>query len=105
MYGTDCRGLPQVHSQTVQLPRPWQGVQRGMFALFGLLKFHSVSLCGRLYPLPRRTTFRLRNALHLIEARNSVANVRGIFQAPCVAWEKRTWLRTFDHELAWLALP
>src|ERR1035437_62644 len=80
MYGTDCRGLPQVHSQTVQLPRPWQGVQRGMFALFGPLKFHSVSLCGRLYPLPRGTTFHFRNALHLIEARNSVAYVRSIFQ-------------------------
>jgi hypothetical protein len=56
------------------------GVQRGVFALVGLFKFHSVSLCGRLYPLPRRTTFRFRNALHLIEARNSVAYVRGIFQ-------------------------
>ena len=49
------------------------GVQRGVFALAGPFKFHSVSLCGRLYPLPRRTTFRFRNALHLIEARNSVA--------------------------------
>jgi hypothetical protein len=56
------------------------GVQRGMFALVGLFKFHSVSLCGRLYPLPRRTTFHFRNALHLIEARNSVAHVRGVFQ-------------------------
>jgi len=55
-------------------------VQRGAFALVGLFKFHSVSLCGRLYPLPRRTTLRFRNALHLIEARNSVAYVRGIFQ-------------------------
>ncbi|HEY5177465.1 MAG TPA: hypothetical protein VII95_18050, partial [Terriglobales bacterium] len=56
------------------------GVQRGVFALFGPLKFHSVSLCGRLYPLPRSTTFHFRNALHLIEARNSVAYVRSIFQ-------------------------
>jgi hypothetical protein len=56
------------------------GVQHGVFALVGLFKFHSVSLCGRLYPLPRRTTFRFRNALHLIEARNSIAYVSGIFQ-------------------------
>src|SRR5664280_86023 len=55
-------------------------VQRGAFALGGLFKFHCVSLCGRLYPLPRRATFRFRNALHLIETRNSVAYVRGIFQ-------------------------
>ena len=55
-------------------------IQRTEFDLVGLFKFHSVSLCGRLYPLPRRTTFRFRNALHLIEARNSVAYVRGIFQ-------------------------
>src|ERR1019366_1488670 len=48
--------------------------------LFGLLKFHSVSLCGRLYPLLRRSTFRFRNVLHLVEARNRVAHVRGIFQ-------------------------
>ena len=59
---------------------PGVDVQRGAFALVGLFKFHSVSLCGRLYPLPRRTTFRFRNALHLIEARNRVAYVRGIFQ-------------------------
>jgi hypothetical protein len=56
------------------------GVQRGVFALIGLFKFHSVPLCGRLYPLPRRTTFGFRNALHLLEARDSVAYVRGIFQ-------------------------
>jgi len=55
-------------------------VQRGVFALAGPFKFHSVSLCGRLYPLPRRATFRFRNALHLIEARRSVGYVRGIFQ-------------------------
>jgi len=51
-----------------------------VFALAGPFKFHSVSLCGRLYPLPRRATFRFRNALHLIEARRSVGYVRGIFQ-------------------------
>jgi len=56
------------------------GVQRGVFALVGLFKFHSVSLCGRLYPLPRRTTFHFRNALHLVEAHNSVAYVSDIFQ-------------------------
>jgi hypothetical protein len=28
--------------------------------LVGLFTFHSVSLCGRPYPLPRRTTFRVR---------------------------------------------
>src|ERR1022692_1065117 len=54
-------------------------VQRAEFELGGLFKFHCVSLCGRLYPLPRRATFRFRNALHLIEARNSVAYVRGIW--------------------------
>src|SRR5450631_629939 len=43
-------------------------------------KVHSVSLCGRLYPLPRRTTLCFRNAFHLIEARNGIAYVRGIFQ-------------------------
>src|ERR1019366_9046087 len=68
------------HCRTVPLPLPRQAVQRGGFALIGLSKFHSISLCGRLYPLPRRTTFHLRNALHLIEARDSVAYVRGIFQ-------------------------
>ena len=56
------------------------GVQRGVFALAGPFKFHSVSLCGRLYSLPRRSTFRFRNALHLIKARRSVGYVRGIFQ-------------------------
>src|ERR1017187_5970070 len=56
------------------------GVHRGEFALVGLFKFHSVSLGGRLYPLPRRTTFRLSNVPHLMEARNRVAHVRGIFQ-------------------------
>ena len=60
-------------------PAAMAGVQRGVVALAGPFKFHSVSLCGRLYPLPRRTTFRFRNALHLIEARNSVAYVGGIF--------------------------
>jgi len=61
-------------------PAAMAGVQRGVFALVGLFKFHSISLCGRLYPLPCRTTFRFRNALHLVEARNSVAHVGGIFQ-------------------------
>src|ERR1039457_1353836 len=56
------------------------GLHRGEFGLVGGFKFHSVSLGGRLYPLPRRTTFRLRNVLHLMEARNRVAHVRGIFQ-------------------------
>ena len=60
----------------------WQvsNEQRGALALAGLFKFDSVSLCGRLYPLPRRTAFRFRNALHLMKARNRVAYVRGIFQ-------------------------
>src|ERR1019366_2717673 len=81
-------------------------IRAGVFTLVGLFKFHSVSLCGGLYPLPRRATFRFRNALHLIEARNSVADVGRHFPAaPCVAWKKRTWLRISDHELAWLALP
>ena len=44
-------------------------IQRAEFELGGLFKFHCVSLCGRLYPLPRRTTFGFRNALHLLEAR------------------------------------
>src|SRR5450755_4049974 len=82
------------------------GVQRGVFTLVGLFEFHSISLCGRLDSLPRRTTFGFRNALHLLEARDSVAYVRGIFQRfLSVALGKRTWLRISDHELAWLALP
>src|ERR1035438_3542145 len=52
----------------------------GVFALVGPFKFHSISLCGRLDSLPSRTTFGFRNALHLLEARDSVADVRGIFQ-------------------------
>src|ERR1019366_8473955 len=44
------------------------------------MRMNSESLCGRLYPLPRSTTFHFCNALHLIEARNSVAYVRSIFQ-------------------------
>ncbi len=51
-----------------------------MFALLGLFKLYTVSLCGGLYPLPRRPTFRFRNVLHLIDARDRVANVRGVFQ-------------------------
>src|ERR1022692_659879 len=61
-------------------PAAMAGVQRGVFAPVGPFKFHSISLCGRLDSLPRRTTFRFRNALHLLEARGSVAYVRGIFQ-------------------------
>src|ERR1035441_5990852 len=57
---------------------PCEMTYRGEFALVGLFKFHSVSLGGRLYPLPRRATFRLSNVLHLMEARNRVAHVRGI---------------------------
>src|ERR1039458_5608708 len=82
------------------------GVQRGVFALVGPFKFHSISLCGRLDSLPRRTTFRFRNALHLIETRNSVAYVRGIFQRfLALLGESEFGLRISDHELAWLALP
>jgi hypothetical protein len=61
------------------VPLLWQACNV-MFGLVGLIKFHSVSLCGRLYPLPSRTTFGFRNALHLLEARGSVAYMRGIFQ-------------------------
>src|ERR1035441_10242773 len=71
---TACRALRSLATPDTA------GVHRGEFALVGLFKFHSVSLGGRLYPLPRRTTFRLRNVLHLMEARNRVAHVRGIFQ-------------------------
>jgi hypothetical protein len=39
-----------------------------------------VSLCGSPYPSPSRTAFRFRHALHLIEARNRIADVSGIFQ-------------------------
>ena len=56
------------------------GVQRGVFAPAGPFKFHSVSLGGSQYPPPRRATFRFHNALHLIEARDSVGYVKGIFQ-------------------------
>jgi hypothetical protein len=56
------------------------GVQRCVFALVGLFEIHSESLCGRLDSFPRRTTLHFRNALHLLEARGSVAYVRGIFQ-------------------------
>ena len=77
-----------------------------MFALVGPFEVHSVSLCGRLDSLPRRTTFGFRNALHLLDARGSVAYVRGISQRfLSVAWGKRTWLRISDHGLAWLAWP
>jgi len=61
-------------------PAAMAGVQRGVFPLVGIFNLHSVSVCGRLYPLPRRTTFHFRNALHLMEARNRIAYVRGVFQ-------------------------
>src|ERR1019366_3458259 len=61
-------------------PAAMTGVQRGVFALVGPFKFYFISLCGRLDSLPRRTTFGFRNALHQLEARGSVAYVRGIFQ-------------------------
>ena len=51
-----------------------------MFALLGLLQFDTVSLGGSLNPLPRRPTFRFRNVLHLVEARDRVAHVRGVLQ-------------------------
>jgi hypothetical protein len=50
------------------------------FPLVGLVKYNPVSLCGSLYALPCRTTLRVRNALHLIEASNRVAYMSGIFQ-------------------------
>jgi hypothetical protein len=80
-------------------------VQRGAFALIRPFKSHSISLCGRLDPLPRRTTFGFRNALHLLEARQRCGRERHFPAAPCVAWGKRTWLPISDHELAWLAWP
>jgi hypothetical protein len=67
---TDCRFAPSAIA----------GMQRGVCVLIGLFKFHSVALCGRLDSLPRRTTFRFRNSLHLLEARGRVAYVGGIFQ-------------------------
>src|ERR1017187_9988934 len=54
-------------------------VQRGAFALVRSFKSLHM-LCGRLDPLPRRTTCGFRNALLLVEPRDSVADVRGIFQ-------------------------
>src|ERR1019366_5842234 len=68
------------HCRTVPLAPPGEALQPGGFALIGLSKFHSISLCGRLYPLPRRTTFHLRNDIHLPEARSSVADVGDFFQ-------------------------
>src|SRR5664279_6205909 len=53
---------------------------RGVFALFGFLKVHSVALCSRLYPILCCSTFPFRNDLHLVEARNRVAYVRGVLQ-------------------------
>jgi CheY-like chemotaxis protein len=84
LNSTALQQSPVSHSnrRLESAPRPGAraSTQRTEFELGGLFKFHCVSFCGRLYPLPRRTTFRFRNALHLVEARNSVAYVRGIFQ-------------------------
>src|ERR1035441_1266265 len=75
--------------ESARAPAATASIRRAEFELGGLLKFHRVSLCGRLYPLPRRTTFRFRNALHLVEARNRVAYVRGIFQRLLALLRKR----------------
>src|ERR1017187_7213501 len=56
------------------------GVHVGGLALIRLLQFHTISFCGGLYPLPRRPTFRFRNVLHLVEARDRVAHMRGVLQ-------------------------
>jgi hypothetical protein len=49
-------------------------------ALLGHFNLHSVLLRGGPYPLPCGTTFRVRDALHLFEACDSVTYVRGVFQ-------------------------
>jgi hypothetical protein len=61
-------------------PTAIAGMQCGACVLVGLFNFHSVSLCGGAYPLPGGTTFRVRDALHLIEACDRIAHVRGVFQ-------------------------
>ena len=84
--GLQLRGKTQLAPQigvcmkALRLALPRASIQLPEFELGGFFKFHCVSLCGGLYPLPRRTTFRFRNAFHLMEARNSVSYVRGIFQ-------------------------
>ena len=55
-------------------------MHRGVGVLVGLFKFHSVAFCGRPYALPCSITFSIRDALHLIEACDSVTHVRGVFQ-------------------------
>src|SRR5664279_1624862 len=79
---TAIRHSPATTGRESSSPAPADaaGVSRGVFALVGGFKFHSVSLRGRLYPLPRCPTFRFRNLLHLAEARDRVAHVRGVLQ-------------------------
>ena len=55
-------------------------MQGGLSALLGYFNLHSVSFRGGPYPLPCGTTFRVRDALHLFEACDSVTYVRGVFQ-------------------------
>jgi len=85
-----------------------------LFALFGFLNFHSESLCGRLYPLPRSTTFHFRNALHLVEARDSVAYVRGVLQGLLALLGKSElgcrypitgWFGQLSHYFSFLGAP
>jgi hypothetical protein len=66
---------PMVEQSPPQLS--WHACNVARFALVRPFKSHSLSLCGLLDPLPRRTTFGFRNTLHLLEARDSVADVRG----------------------------
>src|SRR5450755_4890368 len=94
LNSTALQQRPVSHSnrrldENASTPAAMASIQRTEFELGGLFKFHCVSLCGRLYPLPRRTTFRFRNALHLVEARNRVAHVRGIFQRLLALLRKR----------------
>jgi hypothetical protein len=77
----------EIRSSQTRSPSPYLGPNCRLVGgpnwrvrLVGLFEFHSMPLCGRLYPLPRRPPFRFREALQLIEARDSVAHVRGIFQ-------------------------
>jgi hypothetical protein len=49
-------------------------------SLLGALEFHLVLLSGSLNSLPSRATFRLGDALYLVEARGRVAYVRGVLQ-------------------------
>ena len=80
--GTSCRTRVTSSGdwmKALSTPAAMASIHRAEFGLGGLFKFHCVSLCGSLYPLPRRTTFCFRDALHLVEACNSVAYVRNIF--------------------------